>query len=203
MPGWLHDLFSLNGGLQAAGARAYRPRRCCCAPAKLAGIQSTSREGGGREGARASPRNRPPPHRTPPRPKLASPALRLTENPPEYSAAAAAVPSPKWTRAPRSSSALSAATAAFAAAGSWGLLVGEHRLPLPRPPATRKLEALISTLAALLWPRWRGAAQPAERSWLAQARGSGHSACVPKAEPDAAACGRLPAHGLSVEVRRT
>lgn len=25
VPGWLHDLFFLNWGLQAAGARAYRP----------------------------------------------------------------------------------------------------------------------------------------------------------------------------------
>lgn len=82
MPGWLHDLFSLNGGLQAAGARPYRPRRCSGAPAKLAGIQSTSREGGGREGARASPRTSPPPvpHRGPSPPARPCASPRIPQN---------------------------------------------------------------------------------------------------------------------------
>nr|XP_031532989.1 uncharacterized protein LOC116280269 [Vicugna pacos] len=56
------------------------PRRCCCAPAKLAGIKSTSGEGGGERESKP-----------PPRPELGCQAPHPAGNSPEYSAAAGAV----------------------------------------------------------------------------------------------------------------
>lgn len=65
--------------------------------------------------------------------------------------------------------------------------VTEHFLPSPRPPATRKLEArgaLVPTFAARLASRWRRAAQPGERSWLAAAEALATGLASPRAEPE-------------------
>ncbi|XP_032335011.1 uncharacterized protein LOC116663365 [Camelus ferus] len=107
------------------------PRRCCCAPAKLAGIKSTSGEGGGER------ESKPP---TAAGARLPGPAPRR-EFPRILRGGQGGGASPKWTRGRRPRAALSTATAAWAAGTPWGISAREHFLLLASPPGTRKHEA--------------------------------------------------------------
>lgn len=205
VPVWLHDLFSLNGGLQAAGARAYRPLRCCCTPgktAKLAGMKSTSREGGkGKESAHPH-RGRSSPAGPCATPRIPQNTLRRPQPAP--------LENGHMSRAPGLSSSLQPQPGLRRPAGA--SVSRSTFYPCPGHPlrGDSRLGVLRSTFAALPWSRWRGTAPPAERSWLPEAEGAGHLA---RALQDRARGGdpglgrahpsKRPARGFSVQVTRT